>query len=116
MASMETGMTNTVYQGAGWLAGVRQWLDSEKFDYITSHVVFFMMGLILLTLAGFVGWFLWEKWMLRRRAARIGLESLPREEQLRPARQLGFYDDLLQLLARHQISRPRHLTPQVFSR
>ena len=116
MASMETGMTNTVYQGAGWLAGVRQWLDSDKFDYITSHVVFFMMGLILLTLAGFVGWFLWEKWMLRRRAARIGLESLPRDEQLRLARQLGFYDDLLQLLARHQISRPRHLTPQEFSR
>ena len=53
---------------------------------------------------------------MRRRAARIGLEALPPGEQLRLARQLGFYDDLLQLLARHQITRPRHLTPLEFAR
>jgi hypothetical protein len=78
--------------------------------------VFVMVGLILLTLVGFIGWFLLEKWTLRRRAARIGLEALPPSEQLRLARQLGFYDDLMKLLARHQISRPRHLTALEFSR
>jgi hypothetical protein len=35
---------------------------------------------------------------------------------LRLVRQLGFYDDLLRLLERHQITRPRHLTPLEFSR
>ena len=34
---------------------------------------------------------------------------------VRLARQLGFYDDLLRLLERHRIYRPRHLTPMEFS-
>jgi hypothetical protein len=29
---------------------------------------------------------------------------------------LGFYDDLLKLLARHDVHRPKHLTPMEFSR
>ena len=53
--------------------------------------------------------------MLRRKAARIGLKRLPTAEQLRLARQLGFYDDLMQLLARNHIARPVHLTPLEFS-
>jgi transglutaminase-like putative cysteine protease len=114
--AMETKMTNTIYRGAGVFDRLREWLNSDQFDYMTSHLVFVMVGLILLTLVGFVGVFLWEKWRLRRRAARIGLEALPPDERLRLARQLGFYDDLLQLLARHQITRPRHLTPLEFSR
>ena len=114
--AMETRMTNTIYRGAGVLDTLKGWLNSDRLDYLTSHLVFLMVGLILLALVGFVGMFVWEKWRLRRRAARIGLEALPPDEQLRLARQLGFYDDLLQLLARHQITRPRHLTPLEFSR
>ena len=53
--------------------------------------------------------------MLRRRAARIGLENLSTSDRVRLLRQLGFYDDLLQLLARRQIARPKHLTPLEFS-
>jgi hypothetical protein len=34
---------------------------------------------------------------------------------MRLVRQLGFYDDLVRLLARHHIVRPRHLTPLEFS-
>jgi len=60
-------------------------------------------------------WFVWEKYRLRRRAARIGLDALPASDQLKLARQLGFYDDLMQLLERHQIVRPSHLTPWEFS-
>jgi hypothetical protein len=114
--AMETRMTNTIYRGAGVIDTLRNWLNSEQFDNLTSKLVFFMIGLILLTLVGFVGLFVWEKYRLRRRAARIGLEALPPGEQLRLARQLGFYDDLVQLLARHQITRPRHLTPLEFAR
>ena len=114
--SVETRMTNTMYRGVGGLATLQSWLSSEQFDYVTSHLVFLLVGLILLALVGFVAWFLLEKWTLRRRAARIGLEALPPAEQLRLARQLGFYDDLLRLLAGHEIHRPRHLTPLEFSR
>ena len=109
-------MTNTIYRGSGFLQTLRDWLDSERLDEITSQLVFAVVGLIVAALVGFVGFFLWEKWRLHRRAVRIGLESLPPGEQMRLARQLGFYDDLLQLLARHQIVRPRHLTPLEFSR
>jgi protein-glutamine gamma-glutamyltransferase len=64
----------------------------------------------------FVGWFLIERWRLRRRAKRIGIDSLSTPDQLRLVRQLGFYNDLLRILERHQIERPRHLTPLEFSR
>jgi transglutaminase-like putative cysteine protease len=114
--NVETEMTNTMYRGVGWVARLREFLSSEQFDYITSHVVFVLVGLIVLVLVGFIGWYVWEQWALRRRAARIGLEALPPAEQLRLARQLGFYDDLLRLLARHDVHRPRHLTPMEFSR
>jgi hypothetical protein len=58
----------------------------------------------------------WQRIRLRRRAARIGINSLPGVEQLRLARQLGFYDDLVRLLARRQLTRPPHQTPLEFSR
>lgn len=114
--SVETRMTNTMYRGVGWMASLKAWLASDQLDYITSHVVFVLIGLILLVLVGCIGWFLLEKWALRRRAARIGLEALPPAEQLRLARQLAFYDDLVRLLSRHGIHRARHLTPLEFSR
>ena len=114
--AVETRMTNSIYRGAGLIDTLKGWLDSEQFEYITSHVVFVMVGLIVLTLVACGGFFVWEKWRLRRRAARIGLEALPPGEQLRLARQLGFYDDLLQLLARHHITRARQLTPLEFAR
>jgi hypothetical protein len=62
-----------------------------------------------------VGGFLWQKWKLRQRARRIGLENLPASAQMRLARQLAFYDDLMKLLERYNITRPRHLTPLEFS-
>jgi hypothetical protein len=53
---------------------------------------------------------------LRVRAERIGLDALPRDERLRLARQLGFYDDLLQLLERRRMARKAHQTPLEFAR
>jgi hypothetical protein len=59
--------------------------------------------------------FLYERWRLRKRAQRIGLDALPESEQLLLARQLGFYDELLRILERFRIMRPAHLTPLEFS-
>jgi hypothetical protein len=116
MNSAETKMTNTIYRGGGSVLAVRRWINSADVDNITSKIVFGLVGLMMAVLVGSVGWFVFEKWRLRRRAARIGLESMSPSDQLRLARQLGFYDDLLQLLGRHEIARPRHLTPMEFSR
>ncbi|HEX4797414.1 MAG TPA: DUF3488 and transglutaminase-like domain-containing protein [Humisphaera sp.] len=74
------------------------------------------VALMALCLTIAVGGYLWSRYQLRRRAARIGIASLPLDEQLRLARQLGFYDDLLRLLARHQIDFAREQTPREFSR
>jgi hypothetical protein len=71
---------------------------------------------MILVLTGALGWFVWERALLRRRAARIGIVALPEAQQFRLARQLRFYDDMLRLLRRHRIARPPHETPLEFSR
>ena len=60
-----------------------------------------MIGLFSLAILAAVGWFFFERLRLRRRARRIGLDTLPSTQQLYLARQLGFFDDLLRLLERH---------------
>src|SRR5205085_1002672 len=67
-------------------------------------------------LLGTLGWFALDRYRMRQRAARIGLGDLAPDAQARLVRQLAFYDGLVQLLARHRIVRPAHLTPQEFSR
>ena len=67
-------------------------------------------------LLGAVGWYAADRVRLRRRARRIGVDDLPPDAQARLLRQLAFYDGLVQLLARHRIARPPHLTPLEFSR
>ena len=51
-----------------------------------------------------------------RRAMRMGLDGLPRPDQMRLAQQLGFYEDMLRLLERQGIRRERNQTPLEFSR
>jgi hypothetical protein len=91
-----------------------EFLDRSGF-YLASKFLGPFMGLMILVMLIAIAWFLLERYRLRRRAARIGLDALPEAEQLRLARQLGFYDDLIQLLERRRIVRPRHLTPKEFS-
>ena len=116
IASVETEMTTTANRSSQAAAQVRDFLSTSSSFWnvstlILSGVVLFMVGIVAVAL----GWFLWERWRLRRRAARIGIESLPEAEQLRLARQLGFYDELLLMLGRYRITRPAHLTPLEFS-
>jgi hypothetical protein len=114
IADVESRMQNTTYAGADMVKGWREWFDLNRYS-LSSTAIGAFMTLMIVAMFAFVIWFLWERWMLRRRAARIGLESLPTSDQLRLVRQLGFYDDLLQLLSKHHITRPRHLTPMEFS-
>src|SRR5262249_52431862 len=87
----------------------------EARSAISVGILSIAMTILPATIAVPILLFLWEKWLLRRRARRIGLESLSSAEQIRLARQLGFYDSLTRLLERHQIIRPAHLTPMEFS-
>lgn len=114
IAGLDARLQNSAYRGADWLNSARRWLDGNL-GSLWSNVLNVVLALLAAGVVAFVAWFLWERWMLRRKAARIGLKRLPTAEQLRLARQLGFYDDLLQLLARHRIARPAHLTPLEFS-
>ena len=92
-----------------------QWVSSGKWDSITAVALGVVLALVALAIVASVINFLWQRWRLRKRAARIGINALPREEQVRLARQLRFYDDLLQLLGKHRIQRRPHQTPLEFS-
>ncbi len=115
VANLNQHLTNTAIQGSGAAKSVQEWLQFGGLFIISSQLLSAFMGLILIVLIVAVAWFLLEKWRLRRRAVRIGLDNLPANDQLKLARQLGFYDDLMQLLERHQIVRQKHLTPMEFS-
>lgn len=113
----DAAMVNTAGRTTQAVREVRSWLSKAENFYPVSQRV--LTGLVML-MVGFslaaVAWFVFERWRLRQRARRIGLSSLPKADQLRLARQLGFYDQLTQTLERRGITRPAHLTPQEFAR
>src|SRR4029079_4995949 len=94
---------------------LRTWFTETNFFIVSSKLLSLLIYLAFAAAFGAVGGFFWQKWKLRQRARRIGLENMPTSAKLRLARQLGFYDDLVQLLERYNIVRPRHLTPLEFS-
>jgi hypothetical protein len=113
---METGMTRTAWSGAEKLRVFREWLDSNRtFWNVSSNLLLALVALLALAPLGMMLYLLVQRARMHRRASRIGLESLPAPLQKKLVRQLGFYDDLVLLLARHGIHRPAHLTPLEFS-
>jgi Ca2+/Na+ antiporter len=112
--NMETRLTKTAVSSTDHIQRFPEWLRTENWK-LSSALLTILIVLSALALVFAVAWFLWERWRLRRRAARIGLDALPARDQIRLVRQLGFYDDLLQLLERRGIIRPAHLTPLEFS-
>jgi hypothetical protein len=117
MQAVESKMTAQVYRGlnAGWSFGDWPGLD-RLVERLTGSLANLLTLLVAVGALAAGGWSLWQRRKLRRRAARMGIDSLPPDERRRLARQLGFYDDLMRLLARHQITRPAHLTPMEFAR
>ena len=111
------GTSGALGTASRWFDAVGEWFrDANMFFVSLSKVLTALIGLMILVLIGAIGWFLLEKLKLQRRARRIGLDALPLHDKMRLARQLGFYDELLRVLARHEIVRPPHLTPMEFSR
>jgi transglutaminase-like putative cysteine protease len=114
VANLDRSIVNTASNTQVMFDKLPGFLNDAGF-WLASRFLGPLIGLMVLIMLGAIGWFLFERWRLRRRAARIGLDALPQSEQIRLARQLGFYDDLIQLLERRQIVRPKHLTPKEFS-
>jgi transglutaminase-like putative cysteine protease len=109
----ENRLSQTAVQSSQSMTGWRKKVDGLG-DAMASQIVGPVVGLLTAAIIGAVGWFIIERWKLRRRARRIGIVNFPPSAQARLMRQLGFYDDLLQLLERHRITRPAHLTPMEF--
>jgi len=109
----ESKLSQTAVQSSQSLTGWRKQFDTLS-DAMATQMVGPVVGLLTAAIIGAVVWFIIERWKLRRRARRIGIVNFPPSTQARLMRQLGFYDDLLQLLEKHRISRPPHLTPMEF--
>lgn len=118
IATVEAGLGATANRGTNALSELHDFMLVDHplgFWSASQTILTGVMLLMILILAVALGWFFVERALLRRRAARIGIEALPEAEQLRLARKLGFYDELLRLLRRHRIARPAHCTPLEFS-
>ncbi len=113
--NVDARLSNSTIHGATFTYRLRDKLEALE-DRLTNHLVTPVMVLLVAVLVGIGGWVVVDRYRLRRRARRIGLDDLPPDDQARLLRQLAFYDGLVQLLARHQIARPPHLTPMEFSR
>ncbi len=114
LESLSTRLDQTAVGGSQWFSGLSEWLNKPLFWSISIQLLAGAMGLMAMAMIGAIAWFFIERWKLRRRAARIGISSLPSAEQLRLAKQLGFYDEMMRILERHRIARGRHLTPAEF--
>lgn len=106
---------NTAVRGSrGWFGDTMDWLSQKKYD-ISETIILILLTIMSLGAIGLISWYLWQRGKLMRRARRIGLDSLGGNEARRLARQLGFYEDLIDILARRDIVRDAHLTPLEFS-
>ena len=109
----ESRLNQTAVHSSQSFGGIKEKIG-KLFDQMATWIIGPLVGLLILAILGAVGWFLFERWKLRRRAARIGIVDLPPADQLKLMRQLGFYDDLVQLLNRHGIERSPHHTSLEF--
>ena len=89
-----------------WLDGRGGWSTADSVRMLATVGV--VIALLLVARRSF------KRIRMRARARRIGLAALPTSEQLRLARQLGFYDRLMKVLEWHRVTRPPHLTPHEF--
>jgi hypothetical protein len=117
---LDNSLVNTALKSQVRVNNVRNWwdkvLEGTEFWTVSSKLLAGLITTMVVVMLGAVAWFLWERHRIRRLAARIGLEGLPVDEQIRLARQLGFYEEMTEVLGRHNIQRPRHLTPREFTR
>ncbi len=113
--NVDSGLTNTAIQTSTWLQDMKSWFDLQNFYWVSSGLLSILVVAMVCAIAGAMVYFMYERMRLKKRAKRIGLGQLPTSDQKRLARQLAFYDDLIQVLDRKQVQRPAHLTPMEFS-
>jgi transglutaminase-like putative cysteine protease len=109
---LDIAMSKTAVSGS---QNLQDWIDGFQKQIASPTALSGVIAGMITLMFVLVGWFLVERWRLHRRARRIGIGSIDSAEQLRLVRQLGFYDDLLRLLSKYQIERPRYQTPLEFS-
>jgi transglutaminase-like putative cysteine protease len=111
IVATESAMSGVFLLVGSWVARLSNWV---------AHPSEFGLNLVLAALGALllasVGWFIGERWRLLRRAQRIGIESLPEAQQLKLARQLAFYDEMMRMLEARRIVRAPHQTPLEFGR
>jgi protein-glutamine gamma-glutamyltransferase len=118
---LDSSLVRSAYRGQEHMSRLGRWWDSllgqTEFWSVSSKLLAGLITVMALIIVAAVTWFLIERHRIRRRAVRIGLDALPVNEQIRLARQLGFYEDMVEALhRRRRIERPRHLTPREFTR
>jgi hypothetical protein len=114
VGNLETRMTRAASRSTNQVNDFWAWLKDHQLS-VSSNLLAGLVGLMLLGLIGAVAWYVIENVRLRRRAAHLGLAALPAQDQARLVRQLGFYEDLSNLLHRHRIVRPPSMTPMEFA-
>lgn len=115
---LDMSLVNGANRGSAKLNKLnRYWdrlMDRTEFWTISTKLIAGVIAAMLLIMFGIIGWFIFERYRIRRRAGKIGLNALPITEQIRLAKQLGFYEEMMEVLGRRRIYRPRHLTPREF--
>jgi transglutaminase-like putative cysteine protease len=111
---VEYQLQNTAINTTANIGDANRWLSDRRLTTAES-VLTVVITVMIVAVIGFVGYFAFERWRLRRRARRIGLADLPPGRRRRLARQLAFYDELIQLLESHGLKRRRHQTPREFA-
>ncbi|HWB55294.1 MAG TPA: DUF3488 and transglutaminase-like domain-containing protein [Tepidisphaeraceae bacterium] len=102
-------------RGADLLSELRQYLTPDNFFKISSNVLGITIDVMVFAMFAAVGYFVFERWRLRKRARQIGLDALPTSDQIRLARQLGFYANMMAFLQSRNISRQPYQTPMEFA-
>lgn len=121
--STERTLVNTAIAGTAGVSQVKSWFNTSNWfsndSWILgalSRVLTWVIGVLIFAIFLGIAWYVWDNIKLRRRAKRMGIDTLPVSDRVRLARQLGFYDEMLRLLEKHKIVRPPNLTPMEFSR
>jgi transglutaminase-like putative cysteine protease len=116
---LDTALTKTAVNSSGNYFAFRRWLanlsQKNEFWNASSSILKWMVYLMAAAMVLVVLWYIIERQRLRRRAHRIGVDFLPPAQQVRLARQLAFFDQLMRVLHRRGIVRPAYLTPLEFA-
>ena len=117
---LDSSLLNTAISGHYKMSRARTWMEKlfnrTEFWTISSKLLAAVIGAMALAIVGIIVWFIIERRRIRRLATKIGLDALPMTDQIRLAKQLGFYEKMSEVLGQNRIVRPSHLTPREFTR